>query len=200
MTRDDLFERLGSQDALRLLKEGNRRFAQDAQAFAAGGLSQTRRLLAEKGQAPFAVIVGCSDSRVPPELAFDVGLGQLFVVRTAGNVADAIAIGSVEYAVAHLGCQLVVVLGHRQCGAVAAAIDGGDHGPNIAAIIAEIEPSLKAIDGEQDAASLCEDQNIRHTVGKLSDSQVLAASIAAGSLTIVGAKYDLASGVVDFWD
>jgi len=199
LTRDDLFGAVDGAQALRLLQDGNRRFATGHPLGLPADTAATRRALAERGQFPFAVIVGCSDSRVPPEIVFDLGLGQLFVVRTAGNVADAFVLGSVEFAVTQLGARLVVVLGHHLCGAVAGAIEGGDHGPNLRAIVAEIQPSLDAARLTDDVVTNCEDANIRHTLAKLKGSDVLADLAATGAVALIGAKYDVVTGEVDFW-
>ena len=197
--RKDLFEQVDSSQALQILKDGNSRY------MAGGPLNQSdltvaRSALAEKGQRPLAVIFGCSDSRVPPEIVFDVGIGQLFVVRTAGNVADAISVGSVEYAVKYLHAPLVLVLGHQKCGAVAGAVAGGEHGPNIGAIISEIQPSLEKVrdGGAEGLAGRCEDENIRHTVSKLNSSPILAQHVRDKKLLIVGAKYDMETGEVNY--
>ncbi|MCL2054778.1 MAG: carbonic anhydrase [Oscillospiraceae bacterium] len=203
MTRGNLFEQVSSDYALALLKEGNKRFVEGKPLSSTNGdTPKARKELYEKGQAPFAVILGCSDSRVPPELVFDVNVGQLFIVRTAGNVADAIAAGSVEYAVEHLKAKLVVVLGHQKCGAVAAAISGGDFGDNIGAIVKEINPSVEKIRAEGGSESLtcrCEDENAKNTAAKLSKSTILSKYIADGSLKIVCAKYILETGEVSFF-
>jgi len=193
MKREDLFELVDASTALQLLKAGNQNFVNDCPAAPSSGSVQ-RKLLAEKGQCPFAVILSCSDSRVSPEIVFDVGIGQLFVVRTAGNVVDAIAIGSVEYAVEHLHSRLVVVLGHSKCGAVAAAMDGGDQTLNIESIIAEIPHCCN----KMRKAGGCENENVRHTVARLMESAVLAEHVRKKELVIVGAKYNLETGEVDF--
>ena len=114
-----------AQESLHRLKEGNNRFVQDKLDGKLQDSSRKTSLLG--GQSPFAIILGCADSRVVPELAFDTGLGELFTVRVAGNIANTSSIASIEYAVAHLGAKLIVVLGHQNCGAVAAAIAGGDN-------------------------------------------------------------------------
>jgi len=201
MKRTDLMELVSSKDALELLKAGNNRYLNGE----VGGhdTAEARLGLATKGQFPFAVILGCADSRVPPEVIFDVGSGQLFVVRTAGNIADSVAIGSIEYAVEHLKSRLIMVLGHDKCGAVAAATTNGDFGPNIGAIVAEIKPSvnkLKGSENDDDYLAKCEDENIRQTVDKLKGSAILGKYLAEGSLEIVGAKYGLASGKVDLFN
>ena len=200
MTRDNLFETVSYSHALQLLKEGNRRYVK-GQPKSSATTPEIRAALVAK-QSPFAIIIGCSDSRVPPEIIFDQGAGQIFVVRTAGNTADAVTAGSVEYAAEHLHSPLVVVLGHDRCGAVAAAISGGDFGPNIGAIIAQIKPSVEKTNKADEENRLClsEDENILNTISKLNESPVLKKLIAEGSLKIIGAKYSLASGEVNFWE
>ena len=186
--------------ALQKLIEGNNRFTSGKLADKELGAGRRQEL--SKGQNPFAVIVSCSDSRVPPELLFDQALGDIFVVRTAGNVVDAIAIGSVEYAVEHLQTSLVVVMGHENCGAVKAAVDGGETEGSIGAIIDKIEPSLaKAKAAGATGAQLYEaatDENIMSTIRDLQESPVIQHLLASGNLTLAGAKYHLGSGEVAF--
>jgi carbonic anhydrase len=175
------------------LREGNRRYvAGTARAVSAA----LRAELAGRSPHPFAVVVGCSDPRVVPELIFDTQVGECFVVRTAGNVVDDIVTGSVEYAVAHLGARLVVVLGHEGCGAVQAALSGGATSLALAAVLREIQPSVERSRRAWDPVSRCEDENIRHSIAKLHASAVLSALLHPAAL--VGAKYHLASGEVDF--
>ncbi|MCL1828033.1 MAG: carbonic anhydrase [Oscillospiraceae bacterium] len=197
--RKDLFEKTDSARALQILKDGNKRYV-TGNTLHGADYSHARSALAEKGQTPLAVVFGCSDSRVPPEIVFDMGIGELFVVRTAGNVADAISVGSVEFAVEHLHARVVLVLGHEKCGAVAAAVAGGEHGPNIGAIIREIEPSIERVraEGGHDLNCRCEDENIRHTVSELGVSPILSRYVDEGKLLITGAKYNLISGEVNF--
>ncbi|MCL2153244.1 MAG: carbonic anhydrase [Oscillospiraceae bacterium] len=192
---------MDSLNALRMLKEGNLRYT-SGKSTRPTDYTQVRVELAEMGQSPYAVILGCSDSRVPPEIVFDASLGQLFVVRVAGNIADAITIGSVEYAVERLYAPLIVVLGHQKCASIATALYGGDHGPNIGAIIREINPSLEKVRsvGEWDIANRCEDENIRNTIVKLRGSRIISRLIDSKKLLIIGAKYQLETGEVDFWD
>jgi len=200
MERKNLFEQVGSEEALKLLKEGNKRYLNN-QPSGNHDPAGVRAGLASKGQVPFAVILGCADSRVPPEIIFDAGAGQLFVVRTAGNVADKVAVGSIEFAVEQLKARLIVVLGHDKCGAVAAAISGGDFRPNLTAIISEIKPSvdkLREFEKDENFLAKCEDENISNTVEKLKKSDILGKYLADGSLEITGAKYDLESGVVTY--
>ena len=197
--RENLFEKVDSERALQILKEGNKRYIAGKTNYQAD-YSHDRSALAEKGQTPMAVVFGCSDSRMPPEIVFDVGIGELFVVRTAGNVADAISIGSVEFAVDNLNARLVLVLGHDKCGAVSGAIAGGTYGPNIDAIMREIMPSLEKVraEGEHDLNCRCEDESIRRTVSKISESPILARYIDEGKLLVLGAKYNITTGEVDF--
>ena len=130
-----------ANEALQKLIDGNKRFVTGQ--FALKDLGDARREELVKGQKPFAVILTCSDSRVPPEHIFDQGLGDIFVVRNAGNVVDPVTLGSIEYAVEHLLAPLVVVLGHDYCGAVKAAVDGGEAPGSIGAIIAKLLPSVE---------------------------------------------------------
>lgn len=130
-------------EALKRLVQGNARFVSDHLTHASPEQIAVARGAVSKSQAPFAVIVGCSDSRVGPEIVFDQGLGDLFVVRTAGEVVDSAALGSIEYAVEHLGSPLILVLGHQRCGAVAAAVAGAKAPGHIAAVLNAIEPAAK---------------------------------------------------------
>lgn len=189
------------EEALLILQEGNERFRQ--------GLMQRVDLLGQKdvsateGQQPLAVVVSCSDSRVPPELIFDKGLGELFVVRTAGHVLEASAIGSIEYAVEHLGCRLVVILGHTQCGAVKAAIEGGEPTPNIAALVKAISPAVEytlqlQLEPEQ-LAGATEDKHMQLTREYLlSESQLIKDLVKEGLVEVHLGKYDLMTGAVDW--
>jgi carbonic anhydrase len=184
--------------ALQKLIEGNNRFVSGQ--LAAKDLGAGRREALLKGQHPFAVILSCSDSRVPPELLFDQAMGDLFVVRTAGNVVDAVAVGSVEYAVEHLHTPLVVVMGHENCGAVKAAVDGGEAEGSIMTIIDKIENSLAraraaGVDGSQ-LYEATTDENIMSTLLDLQKSPVIQHLLANGQLALVGAKYHLGSGAV----
>src|SRR5260370_12584206 len=130
-------------EALKRLMQGNTRFVFGHMTHVASGqVAEARRAVA-KHQMPFAIIVGCSDSRVGPEIVFDQGLGDIFVVRTAGEVVDATALGSIEYAVDHLGSSLIVVLGHKRCGAVSAAVAPARQPRHLAAVLEAIEPAVK---------------------------------------------------------
>ena len=152
------------------LVEGNKRFV-SSQMIHPNISSQTRTELT-KGQNPFAVIVSCSDSRVPPEVVFDQGLGDLFVIRTAGEVVDDIALASIEYAVEHLGVKLVVVMGHEKCGAVDAAVKGGKLPKHLNELIAAINPSVvKAKKLKGDLLYNAVHENVNRIVKQLSTSK-----------------------------
>ena len=186
---------------LKELQAGNARFV--------GGkpkhpdASRARRAELAKGQHPKAAVLGCADSRVPPELVFDEGLGDLFVVRVAGNVADPVDVGSIEYAVEHLGVGLVVVLGHHSCGAVKATADaGGKAEGNIGAIVSEIAPAVEQAKASPGKEGLVDDAvhvNARRTAGALVErSPVLKKAVEEKKVKIVAAVYDLKTGQVEF--
>jgi carbonic anhydrase len=170
-------------------------------------LDRASRLKLAAGQSPFAAYVSCSDSRVPPELLFGRGLGELFIVRNAGNTLDTVAMGSLEFAVSVLGVPLIVVMGHEACGAVQAAVSvvqnnarfPGNIGKLIQPIIpAVLEAGLSTGAGIEPAVR----QNVRRVVAELREdaSPILLAPQAAGALMVVGAYYQLTSGEVDFFD
>lgn len=185
---------------LERLESGNERFASGEPA----RLHQSfeRRSEVARGQAPMAVIVGCADSRVPPELVFDQGLGDLFVVRCAGNVLGAAALGSIEYAVEHLGCELVVVLGHERCGAVDAVLKGGELPGHLAAFVPVISRVL--LEAEHLGGDVLDQAvrlNARRIAGDLRASDpILLELVHARKLTIVAARYDLDTGAVEWLD
>jgi carbonic anhydrase len=190
------FGNAGAMSPDDLLRDGNRRFAESR----AEHPDQTaaRRAEVAAGQRPFAVVVGCSDSRVPPEILFDRGLGDLFVVRSAGQVVGDTELGSVEFAVANLGAPLVVVLGHERCGAVEAAFGGSPVQGRIQAIVDAIRPNLSSAGSEAPAS--VDDAvraQVRGVVAQLRSSEpVLAPRVRDGTLQIVGAVYDLDDGRV----
>jgi carbonic anhydrase len=161
--------------------------------------NRARRKELATGQQPFAVVVSCSDSRVPPEIIFDQGLGDLFVVRVAGNVVDDTALGSVEYAVEHLGSRLVVVLGHERCGAVKAALDGGEPHAHVASLVKAIQPAVEKVkDAEGDKLDLAVRANVSRVVDQLRASEpVLKEAVEKGDVKVVGMRYDLDSGKVE---
>jgi carbonic anhydrase len=210
MANDPKTGPLSAALALEELKEGNLRFQRNVRSVDALG-SQARREALADGQSPKAVILSCSDSRVPAELVFDCGLGELFVVRVAGNVSAPSLVGSVEFAAATFGTQLVVVMGHTRCGAVSATLKvlknpGGDGlSDNIRDIVERISPSVRPLldtslspDELMRAATRA---NVLHTASHLRHgSRVLEQRIAEGKLAVVGAEYALETGVVDFFD
>lgn len=187
---------MNSKEILQRLKDGNSRFVDDKLD---GKLQcSARRDELTGGQEPYAIILSCADSRVVPELAFDTGLGELFVVRVAGNVANTSSIGSIEYAVAHIGCPLLVVMGHQSCGAVTAAIGGGDNGYNINHLLAHVAPALSAA-GEGASVDEVVKKNAELVAGELaSRSSIIADAISNGKLEVVPAYYQLESGKVEF--
>jgi carbonic anhydrase len=156
--------------------------------------------LAENGQKPFALILCCSDSRVPPEILFDQGLGDLFVIRTAGNVLDEIGMGTVEYGAAHLHIPLIVVLGHEQCGAVHATLSGEEAHGCLKAVIEKIRPAMRQTADCTDAYEACTDANIQNTLEEIRENSVIEKLLSAGTLEVIGAKYQMRSGAVDFWE
>lgn len=177
------------------LKAGNRRFA----AGTLNGEFQTsnRRNELAAGQSPYAIILGCADSRVVPELVFDAGLGELFTVRVAGNVANTSSIASIEYAVAFLKSKVIVVLGHESCGAVTAALSGGDNGKNLEHLLSHITSA------EQFERNLSLETavklNAKYAAGVLaSDSAILGEAVRNNDIRILPAYYHLASGEVEF--
>jgi len=186
---------LAAKQALERLKQGNERFQRDQ--IQGKGRDRKRRRELVRQQNPFAVILSCADSRVEPELAFDVGLGDLFVNRVAGNVANICTIASIEYAVARLETQLVVVLGHSNCGAVTAACAGSETGKNLRHLLALIQPAVNITpERDIDAVARC---NARiQSIRLLSESDILREAAEEGSLKIVPAFYHLESGVVEF--
>jgi carbonic anhydrase len=200
---------LSAQEALAHLREGNRRFVVGSRSVGAPALA-ARRAELTAGQEPFAVILGCSDSRVPPEIVFDQGLGDLFVVRGAGNTVTPSEIGSVEFAVQYLGTRLVVVLGHTNCGAVRAALEdlepsGGAKSPNLGSIVERIRPSvdwLVTTDAREDLDSVLRSAmraNVCVSVETLRrQSEIIARLAEDAGLLVVGAEYDLETGWVSF--
>ena len=184
--------------ALLQLKVGSAKFAADTST-PTYRHARDRTTLAEK-QKPFAIVVSCSDSRVGPEVVFDQGLGDLFVVRTAGHVVDGVGLGSIEYAVEQPGASLVVVLGHERCGAVAATVAGGSAREHLPAIIKAIKPAVaKSKKQPGDAVDNAVRKHVRAVVAQLQKSgPILAERVQTGQLKAVGARYDLDTGRVEF--
>ncbi len=184
------------EEVIERLKEGNKRFTQDQLQHAS--LDSARRSALTGGQAPFAIVLSCADSRVVPELAFDTGLGEIFVVRVAGNVANTESIASIEYAVAHLGTQVIVVLGHESCGAVGAALAGGNNGHNLNQLLAHIAPAIAESGAGADTNTVVK-KNAELNAQELSDrSAIIGNAVRDGKVKIVPAYYNLGSGAVDF--
>lgn len=174
-----------ADEALQRLLEGNQRYAANKSTDL--NESQKRRTELASGQSPFATIFSCVDSRVPPELIFDRGLGDLFVIRTAGQVLDSAVLGSLQYGVAELKIPLLVVLGHEKCGAVKATVEAVE---NNATAEAAKEQSGDLLDNTVKA-------NVSLTVGHLKESSILSEAVEKGELRIVGARYDLDTGLVE---
>jgi len=196
---------LSATAVLQRLKEGNERFVTGRARFP----TVQKEVLAElaKGQNPFATILGCSDSRVPPELVFDAGFGDLFVVRVAGNVLGPSILGTLQYAGSHLHTPLFVVLGHEGCGAVKAALatkfEGAAQKSRIAILLDDIQPALESLDGTQPPEALLHsavEANVRHTVRELLATPEAQARLREGKMKLVGAVYELETGRVRFLD
>jgi carbonic anhydrase len=202
---------LNANEALDRLREGNRRFAQEV-LNRDPHQNETRRRELTAGQEPFAIILGCSDSRVPAEIVFDQGLGDLFVIRVAGNIVAPSQVGSVEFAAERFGTRLVVVLGHSRCGAVLATVEelrrpSRDQSRNLRSIVDRIRPSVESLLTTDLArvpetlvrhavrANVCASANhLRH------GSEVLEQLIQKDGLVVVGGEYSLETGLVDFFD
>ncbi len=187
----------GAEAVLKLLSDGNWRF----QSGMPLGLNRTplRRQEVASVQKPMAAVVGCSDSRVPPELLFDVGLGDLYVVRAAGNVLDEAGLGSLEHAAMHLGVGLIVVLGHTGCGAVKAALSGARPEGHYSWIMGALDPAVRNTSREGDLVARCVLANIAWTVSKIQNAQpVLSGLCRSGPLAVRGALYDMDTGLVRF--
>lgn len=188
----------GPADQLKRLMEGNARYVAGKSAHA--NQDRARRAEVAKGQKPFAMLLSCADSRVPPEILFDQGLGDLFVVRVAGNIADAHALGSLEYGAQVLGARFLMVLGHEYCGAVDAALKGGHAGGNIDSIVNAIAPAAVKAKADPEKTGLLDKavaENVREVLAAITKrSPALAGMAAKGDLRIVGARYDLDSGEV----
>ena len=202
---------ISARAALERLREGNRRFVSDVRSRDTL-TGQTRRNELVAGQEPFAIVLGCSDSRVPAEIVFDQGLGDLFVIRVAGNIVASSQVGSVEFAAARFGTRLVVVLGHSQCGAVLATLEELEQPSNqqsrsLGSIVNRVRPSVEALlatELRHDPQALVQHAvraNIRVSANHLRHgSDILEQLIQKDGLLVVGAEYSLETGVVDFFD
>jgi carbonic anhydrase len=191
---------VSAKEALEKLKSGNDRFVH-------GNLRsvdfKSKRLKLADKQEPFAIILTCSDSRIPPELVFDQTLGDIFVVRVAGNIVDSAGLGSIEYAAEHLGSRLIVVLGHESCGAVKAALGSGTQPPNIQSIVNKIAPAVALARSEQLPESQLLNRaieiNVREQMHAITDRSDLLREMAKNkSLVVVGAEYQLGQGKVEW--
>lgn len=202
---------ISALEALGRLRDGNRRFASDAEVH--GTLvGPARRNEVADGQEPFAIVLGCSDSRVPAEIVFGQGLGDLFVIRVAGNIVAPSQVGSVEFAAERFGTRLVVVLGHSMCGAILATLEElerptENRSPNLRSIVDRIRPSVETLlerGPGQDKDALVEHavrENVRASANHLRHgSQILEQLIQSDGLLVVGAEYSLETGNVDFFD
>jgi len=200
-----------AREALDRLREGNRRFVSERSSHDSVTDGARRREVADN-QTPFAIVLGCSDSRVPAEIVFDQGLGDLFVIRVAGNIVAPSQVGSVEFAADRFDVRLVVVLGHSNCGAITATLEelgrpSTDQSRNLRSIVERIQPSIAPLfaarNGRSDAWLVHESvrANIRASVNHLRrGSDVLEQLIQKKGLMVVGAEYSLETGVVDFFD
>ncbi len=200
-----------ADEALKRLVEGNARFVANVRS-AESTMSAVRRADLAGAQKPFAIVLGCSDSRVPVEIVFDQGLGDLFVIRVAGNIVAPSLVGSVEFAADQFGTALVVVLGHTNCGAIGATLNElrqptENQSPNLRAIVDRIRPGVEGLletslaQDEQRLTAAAVRSNVRASVGQLMHgSAIIEKLVDRGELTIVGAEYCLESGVVEFLD
>ena len=202
---------LSAFEALEHLRDGNRRFVAN-ETNASHATSSARRAYLAAGQAPFAIVLGCADSRVPAELVFDQGFGDLFVIRVGGNIVAPSQIGSVEFAAARFGTRLVVVLGHSQCGVVLATLEEllgrtTTQSMNLRSIVDRVRPSVEqvlSLRHERDPDALMDDAvraNVRAAANRLRHgSELLENLIRNEGLLVVGAEYSLESGLVSFFD
>jgi carbonic anhydrase len=186
---------IGPDAALAKLKEGNARFV--ASKVSDGKPTAAKRAETAQVQHPFAIILGCADSRTAPEIIFDQNIGDLFVVRTAGNLVDDHALGSIEYAVEHLGARLIVVLGHERCGAVTAAVASASAPGHVESLVRDIQPAVVATKGKDgDATDLAVAENARLMAGKVRSDASLGD--LAKEVRIISGVYDLDTGKVEW--
>jgi carbonic anhydrase len=187
--------------ALKALQDGNQRFQKGTPQHPRAGAARVKETAF--GQHPIAAVIGCSDSRVPPEILFDQGIGDVFVVRVAGNVCDAHEVGSAEYAIEHLGVSLVVVLGHSSCGAVTAAVTGGEVPGNVRSLLDSIRPAVVEAQHEhpdlkgKDLVTAVTETNVWNSARKIYELSPAIRHLAKeGRVKVVGGVYDLGSGSV----
>jgi carbonic anhydrase len=188
--------KVGAEEALARLTEGNRRFAACAPIHPRQ--DPVRRAQLAQAQRPFAAIVTCSDARVAPELVFDQGFGDIFVIRNGGNVADEIAGETLEFAVSTWGIELIIVMGHQNCGAVAGTLAGIDVGAQPGRLFSEIQRAVAGIAGTTgDRLEIAVRANLVHTAARLAERTYFAELITRGELTILGAYYSIEAGTVE---
>jgi carbonic anhydrase len=206
---------ISAREALARLKDGNRRFVEGLRSHDALAV-EARRTEVAAGQEPFAIVLGCSDSRVPAEIVFDQGIGDLFVIRVAGNIVAPSGIGSVEFAAERFGTRLVVVLGHSRCGAVIATLDelarpAENQSRNLRSIVGRISPAVESLvaaggaaGGGRDPETLLRDAvraNVHYATDQLRHgSEILERLIGQDGLMVVGAEYSLETGIVEFFE
>ncbi|MFP6763468.1 MAG: carbonic anhydrase [Planctomycetaceae bacterium] len=189
-------QQLTAGEALARLKDGNGRFVADE--LTRDLQDAARRVALKDGQAPWAIVLSCADSRVVPELIFDTGIGELFIIRVAGNIANTSSLASIEYAVAHLNVKLIVVLGHEGCGAVKATLDGGDLGYNLNHLVSHITPAIVQPFETDDHLTEAVERNAAATTGQLRERSAIVRD--SDGLQIIPAVYRLSTGTVDFLD
>lgn len=189
MTIDSIIQRL---------KDGNARFTSDN--LERNLQDQSRRTDLTKGQQPHTIVLSCADSRVVPELAFDAGLGELFVVRVAGNVTNSSSLASIEYAVANCGSKVIVVLGHESCGAVTAAINGGNNGYSLNHLLSHITPALAASSEDATVNDVVKTNAKLNAEELVNRSSIIRTAVENGTVKIVSAYYNLTNGKVEFLD
>jgi carbonic anhydrase len=195
MAADSTVPSVSADEALNRLKAGNERFANNK--VSAGKPVAARRAETAQAQHPFAIIVGCADSRTAPEIVFDQNIGDLFVIRTAGNLVDDYALGSIEYAVEHLGTRLIVVLGHQRCGAVTAALSGGSAPGHINSLVRDIQPAVAASRGKEgDALTNAIRENDAEVAAKIRKEAELGE--LASQVRVVEGYYNLDTGKVEW--
>ena len=186
---------LNAESALARLKEGNARFT--SSKVSESKPTAARRRETAQSQRPFAIILGCADSRTAPEIIFDQNIGDIFVVRNAGNLVDDHVLGSIEYAVEHLGARLIVVLGHEKCGAVSAALAGNTAPAHVQSIVRDIQPAVQAVKGKSgDVTKLAVAENARLMAGRIRAEAQLGE--LAKQVRVTSAVYDIGSGTVDW--
>ena len=199
---------ISTEEALKRLRKGNKRFVSDSSIFNKISHKSRHHSLIEN-QDPFAIILGCSDSRVPAEIVFDQSLGDLFSIRVAGNIVAPSQIGSVELAVERFGTRLVIIMGHSRCGAIQATIEelkrpSGTQSKNLRSIVDRIRPSFTSLDLDQAPEILLQQAvraNIHSSVRQLEHGSIILEQLAKkGELLILGAEYSLDTGIVDFFD